>query len=115
MTVALAPALCAIIERIVKVAVTANPEAAVSIANAAISAAPEFRRYIVAAAISAKPDETNAIVQATGGNTLPLAYLSLSGFDSGVFNFMATLQSPVNISDLPGEEAVTSPEQLPSH
>jgi hypothetical protein len=108
-------ALCAIIERIVKEAITANPEAAVSIANAAISASPELRRCIVAAAISAKPDEKNAIVQATDEKTLPLAFISFSAFDSSGFTFNATPLNPANIWDLGNAGNVNSPEQPPPH
>ena len=104
-------ALCAIVERIVTEAITANPEAAVPIANAAISASPELRRYIVAAATSAKPDEKNVIVRATDDKTVPFAFLSFSAFDSSGRAFTAAPLNPSNIWDLENAGNVNSPEQ----
>ena len=104
-------ALCAIVQRIVKEAITADPEAAVPIANAAISASPELRRYIVAAAISAKPDEKNVIVRATDDKTVPFAFLSFPAFDSSGRAFTAAPLNPSNIWDLENAGNVNSPEQ----
>jgi hypothetical protein len=108
-------ALCTMIERIVRAAIAADPDSAVSIAKAAVSASPELRRCVVAAAVSARPEEKEAIVQAANSKTMPFAFLTFSATDISGFTFTAATLNPANISDLGGDGNVNSPEQPPSY
>ena len=108
-------ALYPMIKRIVKAAIAANPDAAVSIAEAAVAASPEMRTCVVEAAISAAPGREAASQIVTKWRGAAFGYLSLSGNLETGFIFSAATMSPANISDLRGEETVNSPEQPPSH
>jgi hypothetical protein len=108
-------ALCAMIERIVRAGITANPDAAVSITKAASAASPELRRCIVEAAIAAAPGARDAIAHAAIAMAQPFAFLTFSATDSSGFSFTAATLSPANISNLGGDGNVNSPEQPPSH
>jgi hypothetical protein len=105
--------LCAVIQRIVKAAIAANPDGAVSIAKAAASAAPELRRCVVSAAIAAAPADKDAILQATNHPAQPWAFLAFSAADGSAFSYTAATLSPANISNL-GDDGVNSPEQPPT-
>lgn len=107
--------LCALIERIVRAAITVNPQAAVSIAKAGASASTELRRCVLEAAISAAPDKKDAIVNAVTSPAQPFAFLTFSASDTSGFSFTAATLSPANISDLRDDDHVTSPEQPPAH
>ena len=104
-------ALCLMIERIVRAAIAANPDAAVSIARSGAAAAPTLRRCVVNAAIAAAPQAKAEILEAATSHTPPFAFLTFSASDSAGFSFSTATLSPANISD-PGD--VTSPEQPPS-
>lgn len=108
-------ALCGMIDRIVKAAIAANRDAAVSIAKAAASTAPESRHCVVEAAVAAAPEAKDAIVEAAGARTLPFAFLTFSATDTSGFSFSAATLNPANISDLGANGNVNSPEQPPSH
>ena len=108
-------ALCGMIERIVKAAIAANPDAAVSITKAATSASPELRKCVVEAAIAAVPNAKDAIVRAATAAAQPFAFLTFSATDTSGFSFTAATLSPANISNLGGDGNVNSPEQPPSH
>ena len=108
-------ALCGMIERIVKAAISMNPETAASIAKAGASASPESRRCVLDAAISAAPDRKDAIVTAVNAKAQPFAFLTFSASDSSGFSFTAATFSPANISNLGDNGSVNSPEQPPSH
>ena len=106
-------ALCVVIDRIIRAAIVANPEATVAIVKAAASTSPELRRCIVSAAISTVPTAKDAIVRAATARALPLAFLTFSATGNSGFSFTAATLNPANISDL-GDNAVNSPEQPPS-
>ncbi|HEY8835110.1 MAG TPA: hypothetical protein VIM09_05955 [Chthoniobacterales bacterium] len=108
-------ALCAMIERIVRAGITANPDAAVSITKAATAASPELRKCVVEAAIAVMPEAKDAIVHAATATTIPFAFLTFSASDTSGFSFTAATLSPANISNLGGDGNVNSPEQPPSH
>jgi hypothetical protein len=108
-------ALCAMIERIVRAGIAANPDAAVSITKAATAASPELRKCVVEAAVAAVPDAKDAIVHAATATTVPFAFLTFSATDTSGFSFMAATLSPANISNLGDDGRVNSPEQPPSH
>lgn len=107
--------LCALIERIVRAAITVNPQAAASIAKAGAAASTELRRCVLEAAISAAPDQKDAIVHAVTSPTQPFAFLTFSASDTSGFSFTAATLNPANISDLRDDDNVTSPEQPPAH
>jgi hypothetical protein len=107
-------ALCQMIERIVTVAIAANPRATVSIAQAAVAASPAMRTCVVDAAISAAPGREAAIHNATEFRGGAFGFLTFSEKQETGFVFSAATLSPANISDLRGEETVNSPEQPPS-
>jgi hypothetical protein len=106
-------ALCSMIDRIVRAAIAANPEAMVAVVRAAVSASPQLRHCVVNGAISASPMARDAIVQAATPRAVPFAFLTFSASDSSGFSFTAATLSPANISDLGGSN-VNSPEQPPS-
>jgi hypothetical protein len=99
--------LCVMIERIVRAAIAANPDAAVSIARAGASAAPTLRRCVISAAIAAAPQAKDEILAVASAKTQSFAFLVFSSAGSAIVN-------PANISEV-GDAAVTSPEQPPSH
>jgi hypothetical protein len=106
-------ALCAIIDRIVKAAIAANPDAVVAVVSAAASTSPQLRHCVVNAAISAAPMARDAIVQAATAKTVPFAFLSFSTSDQRGFSYAAPTLNPANISDLE-DDNVNSPEQPPT-
>jgi len=106
--------LCALIERIVRAAIAANPDAAVGIAKAAASAAPTLRRCIISAAIDAAPEAKDQIVEGASAKTIPLAFLTFSAADASGFSSWGANLNPANISQV-GNGVVNSPEQPPSH
>ena len=106
-------ALCVMIDRIIRAAVAANPEAVVAIVKAGASTSPQLRHCIVNAAISTAPTAKEAIVRAATARALPFAFLTFSASDTSGFSFTAATLSPANISDL-REGSVNSPEQPPS-
>ena len=108
-------ALRGIIDRIVRVAIAANPDAAVSIARAAIAAAPDLRQCVAALAISAAPNKEAEIQVPAESPSISLALLTLSGIDSEEFSVNSATINPANLSDLSGSVAVNSPEQPPTH
>jgi hypothetical protein len=108
-------ALCGMIERIVKAAIAANPEAAPSIAKASASVSPELRRCVVEAAIAVTPESKEAILNAVNSRSLPFAFLTFSASDTSGFSFTAATLNPANISDVGESGHVNSPEQPPSH
>jgi len=108
-------ALCAMIDRIIKAAVAANPDAIVAMVKAGASASPELRHCIVPAAISAAPSAKDAILQAATAKAMPFAFLTFSATDTSGFSFSAATLNPANISNLGDSGSVNSPEQPPSH
>lgn len=106
-------ALCAMIDRITRAAIAANPDAVLAVVKAAASASPELRHCIVSAAISTAPGEKEAIVRAATARALPFAFLTFSATDHSGFSFTAPTLNPANISDL-GDNTVNSPEQPPT-
>ena len=104
---------CALVDRIISAAITANPEAVLAVVKAAASAAPELRQCTVNAAISNAPGEKEAILQAANGQVVPFAFLTFSASDQSGFSFTAPTLNPANISDL-GDSNVNSPEQPPT-
>lgn len=106
-------ARCVLVDRIIRAAIIANPDAVVAIVKAAASAAPELRHCAVNAAISMIPGERDAIVQAANTRALPFAFLTFSAAGHSGFSFTAPTLNPANISDL-GESNVNSPEQPPT-
>jgi hypothetical protein len=104
-------ALYAITERIIRAAVAANPDAAVSIARAAIEAFPSLRHCVVAAAASAVPENPTA----AESQSVSLALLTLSGADSEELSVTSATINPANLSELSESVAVNSPEQPPAH
>lgn len=106
--------VCQMIGRIVTAAIAANPRAAISIAQAAVAAFPEMRTCVVEAAISAAPEREAAIHNATEFRGGAFGFLTFSEKQETGFVFSAATLSPANISDLRGDETVTSPEQPPS-
>lgn len=107
--------LCLMVERIVRAAIAARPDAAVSIAKAGSSAAPELRRCVIDAAVSAMPDKKTEIVQAATAKAVPYAFLTFSASEPNAFSFSAATLNPANISSPDDNGAVTSPEQPPTH
>jgi hypothetical protein len=107
-------ALCAMIDRIIRAAVAADPESVVSIVRAGASVSPELRHCIIAGAIAAAPREKDAILHAATAKPIPFAFLTFSATDNGGFSFTPATLSPANISDLGNNGSVTSPEQPPS-
>ena len=106
-------ALCAMIDRIVRAAIAANPDAVVSVVRAAASASPQMRQCVVNGAIAAAPMAKEAILQAGLVKAVPSSFVSLSASDQSGFFFTAATLSPANISDLRDDD-VNSPEQPPS-
>ena len=104
---------CVLVDRIIRAAVIANPEAVVAIVKAAASASPELRQCTVNAAISVIPGERDAIVQAATAKAVPFAFLTFSATGNSGFSFTAPTLNPANISDL-GDSNVNSPEQPPA-
>ncbi len=108
--------LCAMIERIVRAAIAANPDAAAAIAKAGASAAPTSRSCVISAAIAAAPQAKDQILEAAMTKTVPLAFLTFSAADaSGFSSWGGGNLSPANISQVGGDGIVNSPEQPPSH
>lgn len=108
-------ALCGMIDRIVRAAIGANPEAAVSIARAAIEAAPDLRQCVVAAAVSAAPGKEAEIQAPAESPNISLALLTLSGMEDIEFSISTATFNPANFSDPSGSVRVNSPEQPPAH
>jgi hypothetical protein len=106
-------ALCGIIDRIVRAAILANPDAVVAVVRAAASSAPPFRHCVASGAISAAPRSKEAIVQAATAKAVPFAFLTFSASDQSGFSYVAPTLNPANISDL-GNDGVNSPEQPPA-
>lgn len=106
-------ARCVLVDRIIRAAVSANPDAVVAIVKAAASASPELRHCMVSAAISMVPGQRVAIVQAANTQAVPFAFLTFSASGSSGFSFTAPTLNPANISDL-GDSNVNSPEQPPT-
>jgi hypothetical protein len=104
---------CVLIDRIIRAALAANPDAVIAIVKAAASASPELRQCVISAAISTVPGARNAIVQAANTGAVPFAFLNFSTTGRGGFSFTAPTLNPANISDL-GESNVNSPEQPPT-
>lgn len=105
-------AVCAVVDRVVRAAILANPDAAVAIARAAVQAAPALRQCIVAAAIAAAPQQRVAILEATAPGA-SLAGLLREAGSEGDFSFGFAAMSPANFSDIGG--TVVSPEQPPAN
>lgn len=105
-------ALCLLVDRIIRAAIAANPEAVVAIVKAASSASPELRQCVLSAAISTMPGYKAALVQAANAKALPYAFLTFSTNGHSGFSFNPPTLSPANISDL-GSGSVNSPEQPP--
>lgn len=105
----MARARCAIIDRITRAAIAANPDAVLAVVKGAASASPQSRHCIVSAAISAAPHEKEAILRAATARALPFAFLTFSSADHSGFFFTAPTLNPANIS-----ERVNSPEQPPT-
>jgi hypothetical protein len=108
-------ALCLVIDRIVRAAIAADPDGAVSIAHAAASAAPLSRHCIISAAIAAAPQSKDQILEAATAKTVPWAFLTFSAADATAFSSWGANLNPANISQVGGNGAVISPEQPPSH
>jgi hypothetical protein len=106
-------ALCAIIDRIVRAAIAANPDAVITVVRAAASASPQLRQCVVNGAISAAPMAKDAIVQAALTRAIPFAFLTFNASAQSGFSFSAPTLNPANISDL-GDDVVNSPEQPPT-
>lgn len=101
--------LTALVDRIIRAAVRANPDAAPAIARAAAEAAPTLRECIVNAAVAAAPQQRIAILQATSSVSGFAGFFRAAG-EEGSFGGFGTI-SPSNLSDNGGD--VTSPEQPP--
>jgi hypothetical protein len=106
-------ARCTLVDRIIRAAVSANPDAVIAIVKAAAAASPELRQCVISAAISTVPGARNAIVQAANVGAVPFAFLNFSATGHGGFSFTAPTLNPANISDL-GDSNVNSPEQPPT-
>lgn len=106
--------LCPIVERIIRSAIAARPEATVSIARAGTGAASELRRCITSAALAAAPNEKDSILQAANRPALPFAFLTVAATEGSGFSYTPPTLSPANISDLGEDSEVTSPEQPPA-
>lgn len=104
----------AIVQAIVRAAIAASPDAALSIARASASASSDLRLLLVSAAIEAAPEEKDAIIEAASPKTVPFAFLAFSVSGVSGFSFHADTLSPANIQE-PTGGIVTSPEQPPSH
>jgi hypothetical protein len=107
--------LCVMIERIVRSAIAANPDAAVAIAKAGASAAPTSRRCVINAALAAAPQAKDQILEAATAKTIPLAFLTFSAADSSSYSSWGGSLNPANITEVGGNGAVNSPEQPPAH
>jgi hypothetical protein len=107
--------LCLVIDRIVRAAIAAQPDDAVSIARASAAAAPLSRHCIISAAIAAAPQSKDQILEAATAKTIPLAFLTFSASDAAAFSSWGANLNPANISQVGGSGAVISPEQPPSH
>jgi hypothetical protein len=105
--------LCAIIERIVRAAIIANPDAVIAVVRAAASSAAPLRHCVANGAISAAPQLKDAILQAAAARALPFAFLTFSASHQSGFSYAAPTLNPANISDL-GDDEVNSPEQPPA-
>lgn len=103
--------LAAVVDRIVRAAILANPDAAVAIARAAVLAAPGLRDIIIAAAIAAAPQQRVAILEATNFGSSIAGIFRAAGSE-GDFSIGFAAMSPANFSDTGGN--VNSPEQPPS-
>jgi hypothetical protein len=108
-------ALSLITDRIVRAAIAANSDAAVSIARAAIEAFPALRQCVVAAAISAAPSKEAEIQAPSESPSASLGLITLAGSDDAGFSIGSDAFNPANVSDLSGSTGVNSPEQPPSH
>lgn len=106
-------ARCLLVDRIIRAAITANPDAVIAIVKAAASASPELRQCVISAAISTVPGARNAIVRAANARAVPFAFLTFSTTGYGGFSFTAPTLNPANISDS-GDSNVNSPEQPPT-
>jgi hypothetical protein len=105
--------LCGIIERIVKAAIIANPDAVLAVVRAAVSSAPPLRHCVANGAISAAPQSKDAILRAAMAKAVPFAFLTFSASHESGFSYAAPTLNPGNISDL-GDDEVNSPEQPPA-
>jgi hypothetical protein len=105
-----AQALNALVDRIIRAAVAANPDAAPAITRGTSEAAPNLRDCIIAAAIAAVPNMRIALLQATSSVSGSAGFFRAAGSE-GSFGGFGTM-SPTNISDSSGD--VRSPEQPPS-
>jgi hypothetical protein len=105
-------ARCVLVDRIIRAAIAANPDAVIAIVKAAASASPELRQCVISAAISTVPGEKDAIIQAAKTKTIPFAFLTFSATDTRGFSFTAATLNPANISEI-GDDSVNSPEQPP--
>lgn len=106
-------ARCVLVDRIIRAAIAANPDAVIAIVKAAASASPELRQCVISAAISTVPGARAAIVQAANAGAVPFAFLTFSASGHSGFSFTAPTLNPANISDL-GDSNVNSPEQPPT-
>lgn len=104
---------CDWVARIIRAAVTANPDAAAAITKATLLAEPSARQCIIAAAIAAAPDQRVAILEAAAQVTDEsglTAFLRPSGVDAGNINSSAIgTINPGNIGS-GGQGNVNSPE-----
>jgi hypothetical protein len=107
--------LCAIVEGIVKAAITANPDAAVAIVEAGASASPQQRQCVADAALAVAPEASKAIIEAARAKTLPFAFLTFSASAVDGFSFTPATLNPANIFAPVNDGSVLSPEQPPSH
>jgi hypothetical protein len=108
--------LCAMIDRIVRAAIAANPDAAVAIARAGASAAPKSRSCVVNAAVAVAPQAKDQILAVAGAKSIPLAFLTFSEADANGFSSWGGASlNPANFSQVGGDGTVNSPEQPPSH
>jgi hypothetical protein len=108
-------ALYGTVDRIIRAAIVAKPDAMLAIIKAGASASPESRHIVISAAISAAPDEKGDIIQAAAAKTQPFGFLTFAATESSGFPFSAATLNPANIFDLTDSDGVTSPEQPPSH
>jgi len=105
---------CAVISRIIRAAVIANPEAAVAIYRAAVAAEPDSRECILAAAIAAAPDQRSALLRADESGGMMSAFLNRAGVAGDLTMGGLGTINPGNISGLGGNGNVISPEQPPA-
>lgn len=107
--------LCAMIDRIVRAAVAADPEDVVTIAKAGASAAPASRSCVINAAVAAAPEVRDEILAGAAAEIIPLAFLTFSASDATAFSSWGANLNPANISQVGDNDMVKSPEQPPSH